>query len=76
MDPQKYAEDLGVVANQMYEGGLTLNEAMKRFRCKFILAALVYHEGNQCAAAKEIGIHRNTLHREAKLCGISRKRRA
>lgn len=73
MNSPGYLEDLEAAAKQMYEGGLTLKDAMTRFRCKFILAALVFHEGNQCAAAKEIGIHRNTLHREARLCGITRK---
>nr|WP_252263445.1 helix-turn-helix domain-containing protein [Paracidobacterium acidisoli] len=47
----------------MHIGGITYNEAVREFKRRFLLEVLVNHKGNQCKAAKELGMHRNTLSR-------------
>ena len=36
---------------------------MREFKKKFILTVLQENNGNQCRAARELGMHRNTLSR-------------
>ena len=48
---------------QMYKGGILYNEAVREFKKKFILAVLQENKGNQCKAARQLGMHRNTLSR-------------
>jgi hypothetical protein len=36
---------------------------VREFKRRFILEVLAGHRGNQCKAAKELGVHRNTLSR-------------
>jgi DNA-binding NtrC family response regulator len=47
----------------MQASGITYDEALREFRKRFILQVLACHRGNQCKAAKELGMHRNTLSR-------------
>ncbi len=47
----------------MYAGGITYAEAVREFRKRFLLEVLITHRGNQCKAAEELGVHRNTLSR-------------
>ncbi len=47
----------------MYTGGITYNEALREFKKRFLLEVLAHHKGNQCKAAKDLGMHRNTLSR-------------
>ena len=61
----------------MVERGILLEEAVTEFEKKFIKRALELANGNQCRAAKVLGIHRNTLSRkmgEYKLDHIARRR--
>jgi len=44
-------------------GGITYSEAVRDFKKRFILEVLAHHKGNQCKAARELGMHRNTLSR-------------
>lgn len=47
----------------MHAGGITYEEAVREFRKRFLIEVLSHHRGNQCKAAKELGMHRNTLSR-------------
>jgi DNA-binding NtrC family response regulator len=67
--PQTLAER-GVVKDQlealiahMYRSGITYSEAVCEFKKKFILTVLQDSNGNQCKAARQLGMHRNTLSR-------------
>jgi len=48
---------------QMYKGGILYSEAVREFKKRFIIAVLQENNGNQCKAARELGMHRNTLSR-------------
>jgi DNA-binding NtrC family response regulator len=56
-------EQLDSVVLQMYEAGMRCSEALREFQKAFILTVLKDQRGNQCRAAKKLGIHRNTLRR-------------
>jgi len=47
----------------MHDGGITYDEAVREFKKRFLIEVLAHHRGNQCKAAKELGMHRNTLSR-------------
>ena len=53
----------GLVA-QMVDKGILFDEAVGEFEKRFIKRALDRTNGNQCQAAKMLGIHRNTLSRK------------
>ncbi|HEY0759353.1 MAG TPA: helix-turn-helix domain-containing protein [Acidisarcina sp.] len=55
--------ELDSLVTRMHTGGITYEEAVREFRKRFILEVLSHHRGNQCKAAKELSIHRNTLSR-------------
>lgn len=55
--------ELDNLVMQMRAGGITYDEAVREFRKRFLLEVLSSHRGNQCKAAKELGVHRNTLSR-------------
>jgi len=55
--------ELDSLVAQMHAGGITYDEAVSEFKRRFILEVLASHRGNQCKAAKELGMHRNTLSR-------------
>lgn len=48
---------------QMQSSGITYTEAVREFKKRFILEVLARHRGNQCKAARELNMHRNTLSR-------------
>ncbi|MGH9616395.1 MAG: helix-turn-helix domain-containing protein [Acidobacteriaceae bacterium] len=48
---------------QMYASGITYEEAVREFRRRFIQEVLRNNKGNQCKAARQLGMHRNTLSR-------------
>ena len=48
---------------QMYKSNILYSEAVREFKKRFILAVLQETHGNQCKAARELGMHRNTLSR-------------
>ena len=56
-------EQLASVIWQMYNAGLRCSEAVREFQKTFILTVLRDQRGNQCKAAKKLGVHRNTLRR-------------
>ena len=55
--------ELDSLVTQMHSGGITYEEAVREFKKRFILEVLAQHRGNQCKAARELGMHRNTLSR-------------
>ncbi|HTW45865.1 MAG TPA: helix-turn-helix domain-containing protein [Acidobacteriaceae bacterium] len=55
--------ELDSLVTQMHAGGITYSEAVKEFKKRFLVEVLSHHRGNQCKAAKELGMHRNTLSR-------------
>ncbi len=55
--------ELESLVAQMRTGGITYSEAVRDFKKRFILEVLSHHKGNQCKAARELGMHRNTLSR-------------
>ncbi len=48
---------------QMYASGITYEEAVREFRRRYIQEVLGHNKGNQCKAARQLGVHRNTLSR-------------
>lgn len=56
-------EELETLVVQMMDRGILLDEALTEFKKRFIRRALERARGNQSRAAKELGIHRNTLSR-------------
>jgi DNA-binding NtrC family response regulator len=70
-------DQLESLVGMMVERGISLEEAVTEFEKKFIRRVLERFHGNQSRAAKELGIHRNTLSRkvdEYKLDHASRGR--
>ena len=55
--------ELETLVTAMHAGGITYAEAVREFKRRYLLEVLAYHKGNQCKAAKELGMHRNTLSR-------------
>ncbi len=55
--------ELDSLVGRMYSGGITYAEAVREFKKRFLLEVLAAHRGNQCKAAKDLGVHRNTLSR-------------
>jgi Fis family transcriptional regulator, factor for inversion stimulation protein len=55
--------ELDNLVTQMHAGGITYAEAVREFKKRFLIEVLAHHRGNQCKAAKELGMHRNTLSR-------------
>ncbi len=47
----------------MHANGVDYTEALRQFKKRYILEVLAHHKGNQCKAAEELGMHRNTLSR-------------
>ena len=55
--------ELDSLVTQMHSGGITYDEAVREFKKRYLIEVLAHHRGNQCKAAKELGMHRNTLSR-------------
>jgi Fis family transcriptional regulator len=62
--------ELDSLVGQMYAGGITYAEAVREFKKRFLLEVLHAHRGNQCKAAKDLKVHRNTLSRMVAELGI------
>ena len=55
--------ELDALITQMHAAGINYTDAVRQFKKRFILEVLAHHKGNQCKAATELGMHRNTLSR-------------
>jgi DNA-binding NtrC family response regulator len=56
-------DQLEALIQQMHKSGILYSEAVREFKKRFIITVLEEHGGNQCKAARELGMHRNTLSR-------------
>jgi Fis family transcriptional regulator len=54
---------LETLVAQMSESGILYSEAVREFKKVFIAHVLEQSKGNQCKAARVLGMHRNTLSR-------------
>src|SRR5215475_5791966 len=57
-------DQLEGLVTQMVDRGILFDEAVGEFEKRFIKSVLDRAQGNQCRAAKILGIHRNTLSRK------------
>ena len=55
--------ELQTLVTQMHSSGVSYTEALRKFKRRYLLEVLAHHKGNQCKAAEELGMHRNTLSR-------------
>ena len=56
-------DQLEALVSQMFKGGILYSEAVREFKKRFIINVLQESNGNQCRAARQLGMHRNTLSR-------------
>ena len=56
-------DQLEALVAQMYSSGIFYSEAVREFKKRFLMNVLQQNKGNQCKAARELGMHRNTLSR-------------
>jgi Fis family transcriptional regulator len=56
-------DQLEALIAQMYRSGILYSEAVREFKKRFILTVLQENNGNQCRAARQLRMHRNTLSR-------------
>ena len=56
-------DQLETLVHQMYDSGILYSEAVREFKKRFLLTVLQQNQGNQCQAARQLGMHRNTLSR-------------
>ena len=56
-------DQLEALVSQMFRSGILYSEAVREFKKRFIVTVLEENNGNQCKAARQLGMHRNTLSR-------------
>ena len=56
-------DQLENLVQQMYKSNILYAEGVREFKKRFVLTVLHENKGNQCRAARELGMHRNTLSR-------------
>jgi DNA-binding NtrC family response regulator len=61
------------LVDRLIEGNVSLDEAIEILERSMIRQALLRSGGNQCAGAKLLGIHRNTLQRKIEKYELGRK---
>jgi DNA-binding NtrC family response regulator len=62
--------ELAVLVSQMHGSGILYSEAVREFKKVFIAHVLQQNRGNQCKAARQLGMHRNTLSRTLSELGL------
>jgi Fis family transcriptional regulator, factor for inversion stimulation protein len=55
----------------MHSSGTRYEDAVRDFKKQYLREVLLAHRGNQCKAAEELGMHRNTLSRTMAELGLS-----
>ena len=55
--------ELESLVSQMHTAGIGYSDAVREFKKRYLLEVLSHHKGNQCKAAEELRMHRNTLSR-------------
>src|SRR3982750_4058549 len=71
---ERMKEKFDALIEQMLEGNIFLPEAIEILERGMINRALEQNAGNQCAASKQLGIHRNTLQRKMQEFGLGNAR--
>jgi len=64
------------LVEQLLRGGVALQDAIEVLERSMIDRALEQNSGNQSAASKQLGIHRNTLQRKLSEYGMGKGTRA
>jgi DNA-binding NtrC family response regulator len=62
--------ELDSLVTQMHSSGMPYEAAVREFKKQYLREVLVAHRGNQCKAAEELGMHRNTLSRTMAELGL------
>ena len=62
--------ELDNLVTQMHSSGISYEDAVNEFKRQYLREVLVAHRGNQCKAAEELGMHRNTLSRTMAELGL------
>lgn len=62
--------ELDSLVTQMHSSGVRYDDAVREFKKQYLREVLVAHRGNQCKAAEELGMHRNTLSRAMAELGL------
>jgi DNA-binding NtrC family response regulator len=62
--------ELDSLVTQMHSSGMRYEDAVREFKKQYLREVLVAHRGNQCKAAEELGMHRNTLSRAMAELGL------
>lgn len=62
--------ELESLVTQMHSSGIRYEQAVCEFKKQYLREVLVAHRGNQCKAAEELGMHRNTLSRAMAELGL------
>ena len=63
--------ELDSLVTQMHSSGIRYEEAVREFKRQYLREVLLAHKGNQCKAAEEMGMHRNTLSRTMRELDLS-----
>ena len=63
-------KELDSLVTQMHSSGIRYEDAVREFKKQYLREVLVAHRGNQCKAAEELGMHRNTLSRTMAELGL------
>ena len=63
--------ELDSLVTQMHSSGMRYEDAVREFKKQYLREVLVAHRGNQCKAAEELGMHRNTLSRTMAELGLN-----
>src|SRR5271169_4292767 len=63
--------ELDSLVTQMHSSGIRYEDAVREFKRQYLREVLVANRGNQCKAAEELGMHRNTLSRTMAELGLS-----
>ncbi len=62
--------ELDSLVTQMHSSGMPYEDAVREFKKQYLREVLIAHRGNQCKAAEELGMHRNTLSRAMAELGL------
>ena len=62
--------ELDILVTQMHSSGMRYDDAVREFKKQYLREVLVAHRGNQCKAAEELRMHRNTLSRAMAELGL------
>ena len=62
--------ELDSLVTQMHSTGIRYDDAVNAFKRQYLREVLLANRGNQCKAAEELGMHRNTLSRTMAELGL------